>query len=425
MKMRLFLIIACILIIQGCSKQKDNQADKVTIRLGYAGGLLSMNIMERVIDGFEKSNPSIKVKLEFMEGNYYDKLQVQMAGNTAPDIMWVQDIRLPAFVSRGVFMNLSELIRNDGEFNLDDYYPQTLEIYKYQDGLYAIPQNCAPLMFQYNMDMFDAAGIKYPDSNWSWPDFLEIAKRLTGDINGDGRIDQYGFTGGGSIHAMDMLIRQNGGQLLDIEKRTSMMTTPEAIEAVQFYIDMVRGYRITPRQEETRDNPSWEMYYRGSIGMTQFICPWAPEAIKYQKFRWDVVPVPKGKNRKTVFFSDGFAIYKGTEYPKEAWQFLKYLAGEPGQAIYCREHKIFPTLKSVAVSGVFLDRSVPPAKKEILLEAMDYAEFLPILPEFIEIDLSIISKEIDLAFLGNQSAGEACKKIKEGIDKLLRESEDN
>ena len=66
-----------------------------------------------------------------------------------------------------------------------------------------------------------------------------------------------------------------------------------------------------------------------------------------------------------------------------------------------------------------------PAKKEILLEAMDYAEFLPILPEFIEIDLSIISKEIDLAFLGNQSAGEACKRMKEGIDKLLRESEAN
>ncbi len=420
----LVIIIACILIIQGCSKREEGKAGKVTLRLGYAGGLLSKDIMERVIDNFEKENPSIKVKMEFMEGSYYEKLQVQMAGKTAPDVIWVQDIRLPMFVAKGVFMDLNDFIHKDKGFNLSDYYPQTLQIYKYQGGLYAIPQNCAPLMFQYNMDIFDRLGIKYPDSNWTWAEFLDIARRLTRDNDGNGRIDQYGFTGAGSVHAMAMLILQNGGRLLNIEKRTSTITMPEAVEAVQFYVDLVRRYRVSPRQEETRDNPSWEMYYRGSIGITQFICPWAPEAIKYQKFRWDVVPVPRGKNRKTVFFSDGFAIYKFTEHPEESWQFLKYLVGEEGQKMYCIEHKIFPTLRSVARSQDFLEPSVPPTDKKMLLEAMDHAEFLPILPEFIEIDIKVISKEMDLAFLGNQSVEDACRKIKEGIDELLRESEE-
>jgi len=84
--------------------------------------------------------------------------------------------------------------------------------------------------------------------------------------------------------------------------------------------------------------------------------------------------------------------------------------------MYCIEHKIFPTLRSVARSQDFLDPSVPPTDKKMLLEAMDYAEFLPILPEFIEIDIKVISKEMDLAFLGNQSVEDACRKIKEGID---------
>ena len=44
------------------------------------------------------------------------------------------------------------------------------------------------------MDMFDEAGVHYPEFGWTWDDFLAYSMKLTQDINGDGITDQWGCT---------------------------------------------------------------------------------------------------------------------------------------------------------------------------------------------------------------------------------------
>ena len=46
----------------------------------------------------------------------------------------------------------------------------------------------------YNKDMFDKYKLPYPDETWDWDKYLEVAKKLTLDTNGDGQIDQWGTT---------------------------------------------------------------------------------------------------------------------------------------------------------------------------------------------------------------------------------------
>ena len=41
-----------------------------------------------------------------------------------------------------------------------------------------LPQNLSSLVVYYNRDLFDAAGVPYPEAGWTWDDFLAAAKAL-------------------------------------------------------------------------------------------------------------------------------------------------------------------------------------------------------------------------------------------------------
>jgi multiple sugar transport system substrate-binding protein len=48
------------------------------------------------------------------------------------------------------------------------------------------------MVLLYNKDLFDKAGIPYPNNNWKWEDLRNAAKKLTKNNNGDGKTYQWG-----------------------------------------------------------------------------------------------------------------------------------------------------------------------------------------------------------------------------------------
>ena len=74
----------------------------------------------------------------------------------------------------------------------------------------------------YNKKLFEKAGLQPPKT---WSEFVDTAKKLTKDTNGDGKIDQWGVAIEGasiteSAHFAFILGRQNGGELFDGGKPT-------------------------------------------------------------------------------------------------------------------------------------------------------------------------------------------------------------
>ena len=62
---------------------------------------------------------------------------------------------------------------------LDDYYPGSLDVSKYNGKLYGLPWIAQPVMLYYNPALFNAAGISPPDESWTWDTFKDAAKKLT------------------------------------------------------------------------------------------------------------------------------------------------------------------------------------------------------------------------------------------------------
>ena len=88
----------------------------------------------------------------------------------------------------------------------------------------------------------------YARGEWTWDKFVEYCKVLTKDTDGDGVIDQYGFTGF-KEEVFAQLIMANGGSIAS--GTTEGLSSPAVVEALEFYSDLIctmfrRFARSTP-----------------------------------------------------------------------------------------------------------------------------------------------------------------------------------
>jgi multiple sugar transport system substrate-binding protein len=295
---------------------------------------------------------------------------------------------------------------------------------KFQNKIYAVSRDFTVFGLYYNKDMFAQSGVPYPDETWDWNTFLEAAKKLTKDTNGDGKIDQFGFSPEPWLDSFIYWIWENGGEIVSEDLKTCIINQPEAVEALQFIADMRTKYKVAPSVIATQQpgQGSVELMSAGKLGMYVNGSWMISELRKKAKFKWDVAPVPKGpKGRATVLFTVGMVIPTESRHPEEAWEFLKYLGGAAGQSFF-GSTKIasgIPAIKSIAESTVFKDASLPPEHIEVLLQAAsDYARPLRLVPEMSEI-YEVLQPATDELWLGKKTAKQVATELKPKIDKIL------
>lgn len=228
---------------------------------------------EKLLSGFEKTHPGIKVKLIKAPGNYYMKVQTMMVGGSCADVIAFTGKRLNAFKIKGTLMNLMPFIKKDN-YNLEDYFNVGLKDAQATDTeLYYLPREGSGTVLFYNKDLFDKAKLKYPDKNWKWNDFQDAAINLTKDYDGDGRMDQVGCSIGYWWAGILPWIWSNGGSLVNTSHSRCLLNKPEAIEAMNFLLDLERKYHVTAKSLGGAESAGiYENFSSGRIGCW-FILP--------------------------------------------------------------------------------------------------------------------------------------------------------
>ena len=209
-------------------------------------------VWAKLADEFMADYPDIKVKVEVADwDSYWEKLKVQIAGGTPPDVFAMDAPLYPDWQARGVLLNLQPYLDKDPTV-LDGVYPQTLEAYKMPDGYYGLPRDFQTVVLYYNKDMFDAGGVAYPTADWTWDDLRATAKKLTMDKNGDGQTDQWGFWA--EVYDLEpfwgSVVWSYGGEIVDAAVGKTLIGSPEATAAFQFIKDMWMGDKSMPTEEQ-------------------------------------------------------------------------------------------------------------------------------------------------------------------------------
>jgi multiple sugar transport system substrate-binding protein len=177
--------------------------------------------------------------------------------------------QLVAFVRSGIALDITEEMASRG-IMVDDFWPALRPVIMLEDRMYGIPRNANAPAIWYNKDLFDQAGIPYPQSGWTWEEFISTAAAFN-ERDAKGRPVRFGFSSSKLAfeYMGEVVLQLWGAHWYSPERTTAALDSPEGAAALQFMQDLIYKYRImpTPIEEASMTNAGgWGM----GGGLTQF-----------------------------------------------------------------------------------------------------------------------------------------------------------
>ncbi len=127
--------------------------------------------------GFMEKYPDIDVNVHYLPNNEVSQgLQIALNGDRAVDVVAISTPAAAAqLVDKGQIADLEEFLEG-----MDVSGLQTLlEYLDSEEGTYMLPYRNSAWVVFYNKKIFDQQGIPYPEGDWTWEDYGELAERLT------------------------------------------------------------------------------------------------------------------------------------------------------------------------------------------------------------------------------------------------------
>ncbi|MBK7920506.1 MAG: sugar ABC transporter substrate-binding protein [Chloroflexi bacterium] len=387
-------------------------AEKATVTFAVSGDAAEFAAYESLVASFSEIHPEIDVQLQLVpsDSEYRQKLATAFSAGDPPNVMLLNYRRFGAFVAEKGLAPLENYLAGSEIIAKSDYFPQVIDAFYLDGSLYCIPQNLSSLVVYYNKGLFDAAGLAYPANDWTQADFLAAARALTQDVDGDGRIDQYGAGIEPTISRLAPFIWQFGGQLVDNQEKPTRLTldSPESLAAFQWFVDLQVKEHVVPDAVAESAQDSESRFLNGTLGMYFNSRRSTPTMRTITAFDWDVAPLPRGAQTASILHSDGYCMAEQTTNKDAAWTFIEYANSAPGQAIVALTGRTVPSLISVAESDAFLPADSKPANGRVFLDAAPQIRRVPIMVNWSTIE-ETAGQEVERAFYGHVGVQEAAE----------------
>ncbi|MDD3926861.1 MAG: sugar ABC transporter substrate-binding protein [bacterium] len=425
----IIILLALVIMIVGCNSEKEEQQGKtvVTIACGYSPTDIGIRVIGKSIDEFAKQNPDIEVKKIWLTQQYQPKLMTMIAGGNPPDIFRLSPDFVPTYVQRGTLKALGAYIAKSDVLNLENFYPQVLYKYRYdvkikaigKGPIYGFGTDWSPdYTLFYNKDMFDKAHLPYPTKSMNWAEFRETARKLT---IGQGGRRQFG----GLVGDIPLLVAQNGGSVFSPDGKKCLLDNSQAIEAFQYMVDLRIKDKVMPSLSDMQNSNQLQLFQTGRLGMFfsgRFYVPIVQEQIK--SFRWGVAPGLHQKKRVNMVTGPvGWVMSSKVKHPEAAWKLMEHLVVGNCEKELAETGYNIPVIKKIAESDMFLSNPRHPAGlNKIFMDEVKYTLPSPLTP-YAPTDRwqRIINDELDLAYLGKQTARQAALNATSKINLLLAE----
>ncbi|HEY6158881.1 MAG TPA: sugar ABC transporter substrate-binding protein [Gemmatimonadales bacterium] len=247
---------------------------------------------------------------------YRRELLTALAGDEPPDVFLLDDEDVPRVVDRGGALDLAPYL---GRVGVDPArYDQTLvAVFRRGAGLYGLPRGYTPVVVAYNKDLLDRAAIPYPTDDWTWDDFLRVAKQLTRDTDGDGSIDQWGSAFDPRLALWLPWIWSGGGDVLCADgcRASGCLDSRATIEALRWYAGWSTSAGVAPRIHDARDAPGAiaRLFASGRLGLMttgHWAIPRLRASVAAGRLHVGFVAIPhrSGVAPATVLYVSGYAV---------------------------------------------------------------------------------------------------------------------
>lgn len=349
-------VSAFALALSGCAGQGSGGGDDTTsdgkIVLDFWNGFTGPDgpALEQVIDDFNASQDEIEVKANIMPWDtLYQKVLTSVASNDGPDIIAMSASRIPQFADEGLFMPVDDFYE-DAANDTDAITPAAVEASMYDGANYGVPVNYAPMMMYYNKALFTAAGLNPEAPPTTWDEFAAMVPQLTVDENGDGKPEQYAIALADheTVPIFPSLLWGTGGGIVSEDGTTSELGSPESLEALEFWVDLVRNQQASPVGLSGADAD--KLFQTGKAAI-EIVGPWMTTGFEEAGLDFGLAKPFAGPSSDAILadvVSMGLPSNASDEVKQAAYEFFAYWNSPEGQITWANGSGFPPTRADVA-----------------------------------------------------------------------------
>ena len=297
----LVLAITLLLSLCGCGA-----ADGKTHLTFQIWDVAQRDSMQAVCDAYTAKNPDVVIEVQVTSWNeYWTKLEAAAESNTMPDIFWMHTNQILYYSDFGMLADVTDLYADEDPNYYQNHFSE-ISIGNAQGSngrMYGVPKDKDNIFLVYNKEMFDAAGVAYPDENWTWDDLTAASAQIYEKTGKYGFMayndDQMGYWS---------FVYQAGGCILTEDKTRGGFDQPGTRKGMEFYVGM-QSNDWCPKQAYFAETAPGTAFF-SEVGSMYIEGNWElmNKCINFPNMdgKWDIAPMPKcpdpvsGDGRATI-----------------------------------------------------------------------------------------------------------------------------
>ncbi|MDF1478661.1 sugar ABC transporter substrate-binding protein [Leifsonia sp. H3M29-4] len=394
------------LVLTGCTTQADDGPVTITYTNFISNDGNEENL-QAIVDAFEAENPDITVEVTTLPyGDYGTALQTDLAAGTVSDVFDIEYSNYAAYQANGVLAPLEVA-------NPEAYRQSLLEAYSTDGTSYALPSSFSDVVLYYNADLFDAAGLEYPNSDWTWADEKAAAEALTDQAAG-----VWGDHQPISFYEYYKVLAQNGGQFLNDDKTAVAFNTPEGIEAAEWLVNKSGTVMPTIEQGQGTADFDTNLFKDGKLAMLHTGI-WVFGSVADVPFNWDIAVEPGNTVQASAVFSNAVGVSATSEHIEAATKWAEFLTSSDVM-VQTRLDAGWelPPISDEAQLATYLDKGKP-ANRQAVFDSLDGIALPPVVANGQTEMQDIIGEELVEAQAGRKTVEEALASAEERINAVI------
>ncbi len=337
-------------LFAGCvSKKGPEEEGAVTIVFKHGKIAGDPLLFRKLIERFEERNPDIKVKDETLPASTDEQHQfyvINLKGGSADfDVLSMDVIWVPEFAKAGWLRDLSRLLP---EAEREEFFPGPMEAVTYEGRIYAIPWYIDAGLLYYRRDLLEKHGLRPPRT---WHELVRTARYVMEREPG-----LYGFIWQGKQYeglVCNVLeyFWSNGGDV--IRNGRVVIDSPANREALQFMVDLIRKYKVTPPLVTTAiEEPTRHLFGSGkALFMRNWPYAWnifqREGSVVRGKIGVSLLPSFEGKESASTLGGWQLGVNRHSRHPEAAERLVRFLTSAEAQKVLALTIGYKPTRRSL------------------------------------------------------------------------------
>lgn len=398
MKKILALVLSLMMIFSVCAFASAEE----TITLNFQMWSDEEEVFTELIRIYEEAHPNIKINMTCTPSgdSYSVKLQTVLGGGGDVDMFGISSPPgLAEYVAKGAVMPLDDMIASSG--NDMSGIQSIVDSIAIDGKTYGLPYKTSSWFVVYNKDLFDAAGVAYPNGAWTWEEYFETAKKLT---SGEGADKIYGSLNFQPTSTWWRVPANSMGATnpLNEEELHAWMRAAE-------YCKMLSDEGVQPLYEDMAGDAGADYsgnFLQGKYAMLyngDWIIEMLNTAIRNGNgnVNYDIAPLPHWEGEKAV--TPGAAgilmVAEGSKHAKEAYDFIAFCTGaEASKTFLAMDY--FPAWQDENTIATYCEGKTAPEHIEFVVN-QDIISQVPC-DALYNPATNIVKEEVSLYLLGEQ-----------------------